>query len=303
MTASLPIGQPVPFRMLIDDAMKLARRHFRAIYLPVAVPLAVMAAVQVVAQVKWMAWAQSPRTDVAPFLVRFMLPMILILLVYLLIYVLAYIAMLVAATDAVMGRAIDMKRAWRFPFQWRVQGTLLRAGVLIFLSFLLLFFPGLYVSLLYSFIVPVMVEENTFGSAALRRSSRLVKYNPRRRFVDNPMVKVFAIFFLGWILAYAVSMVVQIPLIITQQVLMFRSIAEGQAMEPGALMERLLWLQVPSNVLGVLAYTAVNLYTSVCLVLFFVDVRRRKEGRDIEAALAEFAGMPAVDPYRPPPIG
>ena len=303
MTEPVPIGQPVPFRMLIDDAMKLARRHFFPIYFPVAIPLAVMAAVQVVAQVKWMSWAQSSRSDVAPFLVRFMIPMLLIVLVYLLFYVLAYIAMLVAAVDAVAGRPVDMIRAWRFPFQWRVQGTLLLAGVLVGLACLLLFFPGLYVSLLFSFIVPVMVEENTFGSAALRRSSRLVKYNPHRRFVDNPMVKVFAIFFLGWILAYAVGMVVQLPLIITQQVLIFRSIAEGQTADPSAFMERFLWLQVPSNVLGVLAYTAVNLYTSICLVLLFLDIRRRKEGRDIEAALAELGSVPPADPYRPPPIG
>jgi hypothetical protein len=47
--AAVP-AEPIPFRLLLDEAMKLTRRHFGAMFLPVAVPLALLAGLVTVAQ-------------------------------------------------------------------------------------------------------------------------------------------------------------------------------------------------------------------------------------------------------------
>ncbi len=62
------------------------------------------------------------------------------------------------------------------------------------------------------------------------------------------------------------------------------------------MMDSLLWLQVPGAVLGSLAEVAVTLYLSFGLTLLYFDLRRRKEGDDLEAAVAALearAGVPA----------
>ena len=42
MTEGIP-AEPIPFRVLLDEAMKLTRRHFARMYLPVAIPIALLA--------------------------------------------------------------------------------------------------------------------------------------------------------------------------------------------------------------------------------------------------------------------
>ena len=34
------VTEPLPFRLLVDEAMKLTRRHFRQMFVPVALPIA-----------------------------------------------------------------------------------------------------------------------------------------------------------------------------------------------------------------------------------------------------------------------
>jgi hypothetical protein len=51
-----------------------------------------------------------------------------------------------------------------------------------------------------------------------------------------------------------------------------------------------MWLNVPAQMLGALANAAVNLYVCFATVLLFFDLRRRREGEDIEAELNAVAG-------------
>ncbi len=54
----------------------------------------------------------------------------------------------------------------------------------------------------------------------------------------------------------------------------------------------MIWLQVPSNALGMAARVTVSLYLSFALGMLFLDLRRRREGADLEAAIAELASAP-----------
>src|SRR5262249_52510702 len=155
----------------------------------------------------------------------------------------------------------------------------------------------IYVALVLSLLGPVMAAERVFGFAAMRRSAQLVRYNPKRKFLENPKVKVFALFCIGSVISWAVSALVQLPFTITRQILAARSIASGRAAVRAVLLENTLWLQPPSLFFGSLAAMAVSLYTSLGLFLLYFDLRRRKEGVDLGAAIDRIAGpagLPAV---------
>lgn len=70
--------------------------------------------------------------------------------------------------------------------------------------------------------------------------------------------------------------------------------------DPNALLydARWLWFQVPATLLGSLAQSAVVLYLSFGMALLYFDVRRRREGDDLEAALDELGGRPPASSSR-----
>ena len=82
--------------------------------------------------------------------------------------------------------------------------------------------------------------------------------NPQKRFATSPLLKVFLIMLIGYVLTSAVGLLVQLPLAIVQQMIMVRAAAEGQAADPFALMSRMMLFQVPASFLNMLAATAVQ---------------------------------------------
>jgi hypothetical protein len=227
-----------------------------------------------------------------------------VMVAYLLVYYLGYGALFAAAVDAVAQRPISMRRAWRLMLRPRILGTLLLLTLATILGLVLCVVPGIYLGLLFSLTIPVMVEESVFGVTALRRSAELTRYNPQRQMDADPRIKVFVIVMVGTLIGWVVGMLVQLPMIVIQQVMMLRDVAGGQRPDPARLMAKLMWLQVPSQILGMLTQTAIHLYICFGLALLFFDVKGRKEGLDLEAAVARLvesrfgtaAGSPAAAP-------
>ena len=60
------ITEPIPFRLLIDEAVKWTRRHFRAMYLPVAVPISIVNGLIPVAQALWFSSLLNPEESPGP---------------------------------------------------------------------------------------------------------------------------------------------------------------------------------------------------------------------------------------------
>lgn len=271
---------PMPFRLLLDEAIRQARRHFRAIYPSVAIPVAILATSISVAQALWFSRViRSAGTPPQPWSPA----TIVLTLAYLALLIVAYNAMQVAAIDALSGRQVSMKRAWRFTVQGRVLGTLFLWYGATLLSVLCCCFPVLYVGPLLSFVPPVMVDEGGFGTRALSRSAELTRYNPGRRFLENPLVKVFLLMFVGILLSYLVGLLVSLPFQIPMWVDMFRSAARGEEFVQN--MPTWMWLQVPGQFLNALATTAVHLYICFGLALLFFDTRGRKEGSDLRSEI------------------
>ena len=287
-------AEPIPFRVLLDEAMKLTRRHFGKMYLPVAVPLALLSGLVVVFQVRFLR-----NGDPASLLTSGgCLGFVGITFVWLTLSGLSSAVLTIAAVDGAGGRPISMKAKWGFLLQPSILWTLVLSLITIAVGFCLLVVPGIYFSLRLSFLVPVMAAEGLKTTAAMRRSWQLVKYNPHKRFFDNTATKVFILYFVAGLIAWLVSFVVQLPLTALQGVAAARNVAAGQAGMPQAA----LWVQIPSQMLSQLVSTAVSIYSSFGIVLLYLDVVRRKEGKDLASAIdARFATAGTSTPAAPSP--
>jgi len=289
-----PFAQPLPLRLLIDEAVRQSRRHFRELFPAVGIPLALAGGLLPLAQRPYFQLMNRPeaRVNLGQTFAGLGFLMLASFL-FLLVYGLGYAVLLAGATDAVAGREISMKRAWLTTVKPRSFFTLLLCWIIFAFGFACCILPGVYLGLLWSLVVPVMVEEGLRGPSALRRSGELTSYNPQRDLGSDPRVKVFLVVFVAYIAAYLVSILVQLPLLGVQWVYMWREIAAGRQPDTASLMLKLTWLQVPSQMLGMLVQTAVHLYVSVGLALLYFDIRRRKEGTDLEAAIAALGETPA----------
>jgi len=287
---SIPLDQPLPFRQMLDEAVKQARRHFRRIYPYVAIPLALMGGLMPLAQGVFFRDAfQGAGSRKAPDVARMMVDFGTfgaVMLAFMILSGLSYGAMFAAATDALSGREISMRRAWGLVVRPRVLGTLLLVGLAVTVGFAFCVLPGIYLGLLYAFTLPVVVAESRFGPSAMSRSAELARYNPQHQFDSDPRLHVFITVMVGTMLGYMINILFQLPLIAFQQFVVMREVAAGHKADPAELMARLAWIQVPTNMLSMLTNTAVQLYVCFGITLLFFDLKRRKEGLDLEAAVA-----------------
>ena len=296
---AMTLDEPLTAHALLDGAMKQARRHFRVIFPPVGIPLALSAACIPLVQGFWfrnLADFEKGPANLPLFLLG-MGGFVVVILVFVALNILGYAALIAGATDAGAGRPVSMTRAWLAVVRPQPLFTLVIAALAVFAGFVCCILPGLYVGILFSLVVPVMVEEGKLWGDALGRSASLIQYNPRRELADDPRVRAFLIVFVGMLLGYAVSFIIQMPLIVVQQVLVMRELAGGERTDPLTVMSMLTWVQVPTTALATLAQVAVNLYVGFGLALLYFDVRRRQEGLDLQSAvdgLVQRAPAPAT---------
>ena len=115
----------------------------------------------------------------------------------------------------------------------------------------------------------------------------------------HPVLKVLLLFLLGGVLAYAVSLVVQMPATIASQVMMLRAVSRGEQVDPQALVRATLWLTIPAGVIASLAQLAVTLYVDFATSHLYYDQVRRKEGADLSSALDRLLGGGGAAPPAP----
>jgi hypothetical protein len=284
------LNEPLPIRVLIDEAVKTTRTHFKAMFLPAAVPLALLNGLVPLVQGAWMGALAGEKFPGMAALLGGIAALFIVLGLTLVLTALAYGALTLTAVDAVTGREISMKRSWLRMLRPRMIGTVLLSGMAAALAAVCCLLPGIYVGLLFCLVLPVMAHEDLFGTRAMGRSSQLVRHNPQRRFASSPMLKAFLVLLVGWLIGTAVGLFVGLPVAVIQQVLMWRSVAAGETPDPVALVQKMTWIQVPANILASLANTAVAVYMAFGLTLLYFDLRGRREADDLEAAIEDLAG-------------
>ncbi|MGH9323206.1 MAG: hypothetical protein ACRD3V_25400 [Vicinamibacteria bacterium] len=283
------LARPLPLRVLIDEAIRQMRRNFSALYPAIALPLALLAVPLTFIYLRRIsALASFSSGDPAlPNVLLAIGSMGLTLAALMAAHYAAWGASILATMDAASGRPIQMRKSWIWMLRPRVIWTFLLAMFCWLAASLFCLFPGIYVGFLLSFVGPVMAEEERFGFRALKRSAQLLHFNIRLSLGDNPIVKAFLLVFVAWLLATAVSMLVQMPFALAQQIFLIRQASAGEAPDPAALMEGMAWFQLPGTALGALANAAVYLYINLGIALLFLDVRRRREGADLDEVLQE----------------
>jgi hypothetical protein len=281
------LTRPIPVKVLLDEAIRLLRRNFSALYPSIAIPLALLVVpLTFLYFQRFTSLASFPREQVEPS--DFILVMAGMGLTFgglMAVHYAAWGACILATMDAASGRPIQMAKSWLWMLRPRVIWTILLSTLAVAGSSLFCLLPGIYVGFLMSFVAPVMAEEGRFGVSALKRSAQLLQFRSRLSLGDNPIVKSFLLVMVAWVLASAVSMVVQMPFALMQQIFLIRQASEGQAPDPAALLQSMVWFQIPGTALGALSTAAVYLYINLGVALLFLDVRKRREGADLEAEL------------------
>jgi hypothetical protein len=291
----LPPG-PMPFRFLLDEAVWQARRHFRAIYPAVAIPVTILATTVATLQALWFA---NLKENLGSLGTPFLNPAYLgLILVYSVLLMVAYNTLQVAAFDAVAGRPVDVRRAWRFTLRGRVLGTLVLWYAATLASMFCCCLPALAVVPLLIFVPAVMTDEGQFGFRAVSRSARLAGHFPPGRWWESPLVKALLLLFVGVLLVYLMSLLVSLPFQVPLYIGMLRKAAAGEDIVQGV--SSWVWLQVPAQFLSSLASTAVYLYVCFGIALLFHDTRGRREGSDLRAEIEALFPGPGPAPGESP---
>jgi uncharacterized membrane protein len=299
---SQPVAPPdsldtLPFAVLIDEAWRSTRRHARAILVPLAIALAPAALLlQVIsALLNLQMLGDAGNLDFTRFCGTFAIAIAAMLVVGL-YFLGVYGTMMVTATQVAAGEPPAIRQALRFYLRPRVWATDLLAWLVTGLGFVACILPGLLLLAAWSLRLPVMAREGLYGWASLQRSWELLAHNPSRQLLRHPLLKVLALFVLGIVLAYAVSLVVQLPALVASQVMIFRQMSGGETADPQAALRATFWLTIPAGVIGALAQLAVQLYVDLATAHLYLDQRRRKEGLDIASALDRLLGPTAGPP-------
>ena len=289
MSEAPGLYHPLPLRVLIDEAVRRLRRDFSALFPGIALPLAFLSVPITFFYFKRVSSLASFSSGSPA--VSEMLAAIgglgLTFVGVIAVQYAAWGACILATMNAATGRPIDITKSWLWFLRPRVIGTVLLTFLCVLAGSLFCLVPGIYLAFLFSFVAPVMAEEGRYGVAALKRSAELLHFNLRHRVGDNPIVKAFLLAMVAWILASAVSMLFQVPFAVVQQILLIRKASTGEAPDPAAMMEEMAWFQIPGAALGSMTNAALYLYVNLGLALLFLDVRRRREGEDLDAVLQE----------------
>jgi hypothetical protein len=296
-SAGIALPGPLPFTLLLDEALRQARLHFRAIFPWVAIPATILSTAVAVVQAVWFSRLMMEIGD--PHSPLPSLGYLAAIFLYCGLLVIAYNPMQVAAMDAVAGRAVDLRRAWRFTLGWRVTGTLVLAYLATLASLFCCCLPSLFFIPLITLLPAVMAEEGRAGFRGVLRSVRLTWHFPRGRWWESPLIKAFLLLLVGLLLGYLAALVVSLPFQLPMYIDMLRKAAAGKDVAQGV--SAWVWLQVPAQLLGSLASTAVYLYISFGVALLFHDTRDRREGTDLLAAID--AAFPAGEPPSLLPAG
>lgn len=282
----------LPFRLLLDRVIPVARPHFRTIFPSVGLPIATMAVILGWLQNQWMQTLLTLSDEPEAFFGAFAGFMAVIFGV-ILVYTLAYAALASASVDAVLGRPVDMGRAWRFALRPRTWWTLFLLLLSTTVALLFCIVPVLVVWPLLSLALPVMVAEGLYGVAALKRSAALVWWNGTGRSMDSGFLQVAVMLFVGWLVQNAVSGLVQTPMALLQQYWIIRDTPNG-VVDPNLLVMP-LWIMIPTQILVGLAAVVTWFYWTFGFSLLYTELLRRRYGADLEAGIGRLTAVTGAE--------
>ncbi|MEO1084764.1 MAG: hypothetical protein AAFY88_11030 [Acidobacteriota bacterium] len=271
--------EPVPFRLLIDRVVAVARPHFAAAFLATALPVAAASVLFAFLQHRMI----SGLATADPAMLFFAGGYVFSIFVLMLAFIAAYSALAIAAAETFDGGEIHIGRAWRRLFVPRVLWTVFLWSVVGFVSVLLCIAPAVIVIPLLAFTLNVMVAEERYGLDALKRSAELVWSSPTGKPVDSVFVRVAAIFLVGWGVQSGVGLITQGPFVVLQQYYSLRDAAGGVGDSTAAFGP--LWVQIGGQFFSAITTAVGWFYWAFAFPMLYYELRRRREGGDLRRAV------------------
>lgn len=164
--------RPMSFGEILDTGFRVFRNHFGLLFTVSAVVYGPLLALGLIG-------GAGPETMQGGMAIAFLVAALVTVLFLCVGMPLANAAITHAIGELYLGRPASLGRSLRvgLSLMMPVAGTTLLAYLLIFLYFLLLVIPGIYMMVAYMLIWQIMVLEGVFGMNALRRSRRLMSGN------------------------------------------------------------------------------------------------------------------------------
>lgn len=276
------------FPQLADRVVRPTLQAFVRMVWPIALPMMAIGIFLVGVQGRWMRTLQSGQLDfeVGAGLIAFVFGIFFALLWS----TLCMWAASIAAVDLMAGRPTSFWRSLGRVFEGRILGTLL-LSVGVHLLGVLCCGVGVFVTMPLLFIlIPVMIEEEVYGREAIRRSIGLVRSNVTGRWADSGFGQALGLLFIGYGIMSAIGWVVQLPFMIYQQYYIWNQTLSGRQVDMAQMSEDLAWVQIPVQVVNVFAQMFGWFYWAVGGVALYQEIRRRREGYDLAAAIPRVLG-------------
>lgn len=198
--------------------------------------------------------------------------------------------MFAALTHAVVGRmhgrSPSAGDSWRFALRPAVLGTTLLVAVLTMVGTAMCLVPGLLAAMYFSLALPVMVEEDTVGGAALDRSMNLARHGPDGPWFSSTGAYALCLSVAYAMISYAVNSLVTLPAAVMGAIYGIRAAASGTAV--GDVTQ----LFPPSfavvlNLGGAFLNAFADIYVVAAVALLYQRAIDLLEGADLRRAIAE----------------
>jgi len=285
--------RPMDLGDILDRTFRLYRAHFMTFFL-------IMLAVQAVVFLGQLAW----QTTILPLheagrvgqavavagVLKFMLGFFVFAVVAFLAAQIG-IGTLTAAVSAIyLGDIIGIGEALRRvrPVLGKLLGTNLLSAVVVTLGMMACLVPGIYFLLSYLLVSEVVVIEGLGPVAALQRSRDLMRKKSDKGFFRNNITKASVILLITFALASVAKMIVGVPFAIVQ-LMSYNPRHPPNAFAP---------LQLLAGILTMIMQAGVGPIGTIAMILFYYDIRVRKEGFDLQVLAAALGAQP-VPPVQP----
>ena len=280
---------------MLDEALELTWQRPWSTWWSATLPLALIGVMSSILSVRFSNSALTSPDDVFGSCGEMVLLLALVPVV-MAVMVVAYGALAVSAVYRVNGYDPGPAACLRFTLRPTVfltlsLGLIAVAGVAI-VTFFLLGLPGLLVAMLFSWVVPVMVEEGNTGPGALGRSASLVWQSREGSVRRSPLPRLLALGLVYIAIGYGLSLIIVLPYQLLIQFLSFRIQLDPTGADI-ALFTKAMWIQVPITFFNTFAASWVAWYACHALALFYRDSRSRREGGDLETWIRRLEGTPS----------
>lgn len=272
--------RPMGIGDILDRTFRVYRSNFMAFFL-------VMLAVQAVSHVCMLGWQLTVWTQIRsagqanispwPIALGSYALIIPLLLVIFMLHQISIGTLTAAVSAAYLQQEVSIRKAFqnvRGKLGWLV-GSALLCSMIVMLGLLLCIVPGIYFSLWFLLVGQVVVLENQRPVAALRRSRELMRVKTDRGFARHNYTKAGVILLITFALGAIVGGIISIPFAIVHAMA-----GTQRAVTPFAP------LQLLQGVLTMTVQAAIAPVGLIAMILFYYDIRIRKEGFDLEVLAA-----------------